>query len=223
MRIQKYNLIISGLVSLIAIITAAILDQLSIEFWANVFIGIFSSGTLVLILSLASYRIERRKVLEMLYISINDIIKNFNKYEKSDDPEKTMDTVLELNKYDYSNFNIVLGDVAFIFNHKRKYNYIHENICKKIYLIRDSIKEKSRHFNEYKKSNHGNLKVMEIFINEIDSVLMARIEEIVVNDEGNEVSVGYHYNRITKELSEEISGRFYDLIYREFVNLKHKH
>jgi len=53
-----------------AITAAMFLNKHSFIFWSNVFIGIFSSGFLALILSIAAYRIERQSTLERFYVSV---------------------------------------------------------------------------------------------------------------------------------------------------------
>jgi hypothetical protein len=196
------------------------MNKNSIAFWSNVFIGVFSSGMLVFILSVASYRIERRRTLEKFYASVQEIINNINQYDKQDDPEKTMDVVLEMNKYNYTDFETSFGDIDFIFNKNKNGKYIYEEIYKKICDSRNMLAEKSFHFAEYKKAKHGNLAVMKLFIDDIDAAIMDRTEKKVINKEGIEITMGYSYNLLADELSEELSGRFYELMYSKSHNNK---
>ncbi|WP_199624785.1 hypothetical protein [Paenibacillus alkalitolerans] len=220
MRIQKYNILVSGIICILSFIVALLFNTLSIGFWSNVFIGLFSSASLVLFLSIASYRVERRRTLEAFYTSVVSVINNLNKYEKNEDPEKTMELVLDMNQFNYADFDLLFGDIDFLLYNKMKREYIYKQIYEKINKIRNILKEKSFHFNEYKKTDTGNLAVMKILIKEIDNEIMDRTEEDVINSSGDKTKLSFSYNKLTEELSNELNGKFYELMYSDFKTFK---
>lgn len=214
MKIQKYNIILSISICIISLIVALILSEFSYSFWSNIFIGIFSSGILTLLLSIAAYRIERKNALEAFYSSVLEVVNNFNIYEYKDDLEKTMNIVLKMNEFNYKDLDMSYGNIDFLLTYKKQREYIYNNIYSKITNIRKIISEKAFHFKEYNKASNGNLRVMKHFVEEIDDKFMFRSVEEVFNEEGENHKIAYVYNKLTVEILEELNGKYYDLMYR---------
>lgn len=212
MKIHKYNIIIILLICILSIIIAFSLNKYNVEFWANVFIGISSSGVLALFLSIIGYQIERKKALEEFYTCAIKTIANINKFEKNNDLQYTMDLVLKMNNFDYTDLDMSYGNIDFIFANNTHRKYIYEKIYKRIVDLKNIIAEKSFHFREYKKANNGNLEVVEYFINEIDKQIMERQEEHVGLN-GSVCEVKYYFNKFAKEIESELNEKYYKIMY----------
>lgn len=181
------------------------------KYWSNIFIGIFASGLLALLLSIISYNVERQKALEDFYIQANKALNIFNLYENNGDIERSMDIVIEMANYDYICLDNAYGNIDFIFGNKRLRKYIYNDIYKPIIDLKNLIIEKAFHFKEYKKTVNGNLKVMKMFIDEIDNVIMFRdCKEL--SDESI-CKMNYSYNKFVRNIRDELNSEYYKIMY----------
>lgn len=169
------------------------------KYWSNIFIGIFASGLLALLLSIISYNVERQKALEDFYIQANKALNIFNLYENNGDIERSMDIVIEMANYDYICLDNAYGNIDFIFGNKRLRKYIYNDIYKPIIDLKNLIIEKAFHFKEYKKTVTGNLEVMKMFIDEIDHIDLDLCEEKIKD---MEVIIGPRANEAEKQIVE---------------------
>ena len=138
---------------------------------------------------------------------------NYNKYDNEDGLEVAIDSVLQMDDFDYLELDNAYGDMSFFFHDKRTRKYIYNAIYSKTLDIRNLIKEKSYHFKIYRKSVNGNKAVMQKFIDEIDAAIMARSTHVCRNEDGTEMTVASCENKLVLDLHKEIGGKYYDLMY----------
>lgn len=100
-----------ALICVASILIAVIFNKICIEFWSNIFIGIFSSGLLALIFSIINYRTERKKTLEEFYTNVKKVLCNFGKYQYGDDPIYAMEAILKMNEFDYTALDFSYGNI----------------------------------------------------------------------------------------------------------------
>ena len=74
MKLQRKMIWLSGSISIVAFVTAYFLNQIGENFWCNIFIGLFSSGVLILVSSIAAYYYERNKEIFALYEGCYDFM-----------------------------------------------------------------------------------------------------------------------------------------------------
>ncbi|MCM3342522.1 MULTISPECIES: hypothetical protein [unclassified Paenibacillus] len=213
MQIQKDNIKFTFIISVFSFAAALWVSTTSNGFWLNVLIGIFSSGLLTLFLSVVAYRIEKKKTLEAFYSSVIEVINNFSKYEKNDDAINTINAVLSMNEFNYMELDTSYGNISFLVFDKRHREYINQKIYSRINIVRNAVAEKSFHFKEFKKSKNGNLRVMEIFINEIDDLFITKTIKEIADLQGQVIKLNVSFNKITKELSDELKGDYFILMY----------
>lgn len=198
MKTHKYTIVWLAVICPVSLIVAYIFDMKNIGFWANVFIGVFSSGILVLGLSVIGYHTERKKTLEEFLSYAYKAAENYNQFENSGDPQYTMNIVLKMNEFDYSPLDSALGSIDFLFAKNTDRSYIFD-IYKRIKDLSGILKEKSWHFKQYK-TETGNLTVMKHYIEEIDKEIMSR-------------TTSSSFNMINKEITDELNGRYFEIIY----------
>jgi len=207
------------IICVFSIIIAFIFNKYNVGFWVNIFIGIFSSGVLALILSIIGYQIERMKTLEEFYTYVLKAIANFNRFENNGDPQYTMDIVLKINDFDYTALDMSYGNIDFMFANNTHRKYIYDRIYKRVCNLKHIINDKSFHFKEYKKAINGNLPVMELFIKKIDEEIMARKREDITNEDGSVCIVSSSYNKFNNEIMDELNGKYYKIMYGRKTNI----
>ena len=213
MRTNKPAIIWSIIVSVSALICSIILHHFSLEYWSNLFAGIFASGVLTIMISIINYRTERRKTLEQFYSYAKKAANNFNRFENDGDLERSIDSILAMNDFDYIELDNAYGDMCFLFNDKKTRKYIYEKIYEPTLVLRRLISEKCFHFNEYRKALHGNSRVMRIFVDEVAGAIMEYKEMKSVNEHGVSMVMKTSHNKIVEQLFEELDSRYYEIMY----------
>lgn len=213
MRTNKPAIIWSTIVSIAALLCSLILHYFSFEYWSNLFAGIFASGVLTIMISIINYRTERRKTLEQFYSYAKKAANNFNRFENDRDLERSIDSILAMNDFDYIELDNAYGDMSFLFHDKKTRKYIFEKIYEPTLVLRRLISEKCFHFKEYRKALNGNSRVMRIFVDEVADAIMAHTEMKSVNEYGVSMVTKTSHNKIVEQILEELNGRYYEIMY----------
>ena len=224
MKTNKFAILLVGPLTLISLIVSIVLYVNrqafeSFEFVSNLFSGVFASGLLALILAVIGYFEERRKTLATFYSYAQKAVSNFNRYEKSDDIEQTINTILLMNEFDYTELDNAYADISFLINDKSLRDYIFNSIYAPIKDLEGLICEKSYHFKLYKKQLEKDRQhtrgedTMKKFIEEIDDAIMRRNVQELPDDDGTVFSIPWSENKIVNALRGELSGKYYDIIY----------
>ena len=211
MKTNKRVIQCSFVLTIGTLIVSIIFQITDFEYIANIFAGIFASTLLTLLIAIINYNVERTKVLEKFYTYALKAVNNFNCFENEGDIEATIDIVIEMNKFDYTEFDISFGEICFLFNNKRNRQYIYKNIYFPIVELRKLIIEKTFHFKEYRKATNGNRAVMKIFIDEIDNAIMDRDTNAYTCEETMVYTTVK--NKIVEQLRKELDGRYYKILY----------
>lgn len=216
MRISKTIIIWASTLSAVSLCISVILHLNSFEYVSHLIAGIFASGILTLFIAIINYWNERKRTLEKFYSYGLKAVSNFNRFENEGNLECSIDSVLAMEQFDYTELDSAYGDIDFIFNNKKTRGYIYKSIYEPIKMLRILIKEKCSHFNEYKRSENGNTAVMQDFITEIDGALIQRYERGITYDDGTTTKISCCHNKIVKTLSNELTGKFYEILYPHF-------
>lgn len=80
MKLQKNMIWLSGIVSVLALFAAIILNSVGESFWCNICIGLFSSGVLIFVSSIAAYYSERNKEVFLFYEGCYTFLDSLVKY-----------------------------------------------------------------------------------------------------------------------------------------------
>lgn len=213
MRLNKITVYFSGAISVISLLIAICCRLASLEFTASVFVSLFASAILALVLGIVGYCTSRRSTLEKFYAYALKAAANYNKFNNEDGLEAAIDSVLQMDDFDYLELDNAYGDMSFFFHDKSTRKYIYDTIYSKTLSIRKLIQEKTYHFKIYRKSVNGNKAVMQKFLDEIDTAIMVRSTSIHRNEDGTEMTVSSCENKLVLDLRKEISGKYYDLMY----------
>lgn len=213
MRQNKIAILIIGPVTLVSLIVAWVLDYLNLEFWCNVFLGIFGSGLLTVMVSSINYLTERRKTLEAFWSYGHKAIKNLNRYSVDDDLDTAINVLLQMKDYDYQPFDDAYGEICFLFHNKKLRKEITERIYSPIMEVRNVINEKSFHFDQYKKAANGNRRVMTDFVAEIDKLLIERKKHNYPQENGKMFTVSENKTYKVHQLLVEFNDYYYWIMY----------
>ena len=213
MRTNKPAIIWSTIISVVALICSLVLQYFGLEYAANLLAGIFASGVLTIMISIINYRTERRKTLEQFYSYAKKAANNYNRFENDGDLERSIDSVLAMNDFDYIELDNAYGDKSFLFHEKKTRKYIFEKIYEPTLVLRKLISEKCFHFREYRKAFSGNSRVMRIFVDEVAVAIMSQQEMTSVNEHGVSIVMKTTHNKAVEQLLEELDGHYYKIMY----------
>lgn len=213
MRENKQAIIWTTILSSLALPVSITLHYHRMEYGSNILAGIFASGILALLIAIINYRVARRKTLEKFYSYALKAASNYNLFENEGDLERSIDSVLEMNRFDYLELDNAYGDMDFIFHKKATIDYIYKNIYEPTMIARKKIAEVSWHFREYRKANPGNKKVMRDKIQEISEILISRTEKKVSSEPGVAMVVTSTYNKLSHDMKSELAGHYYEIMY----------
>ena len=213
MRTNKPAIIWSTIISVVALICSLVLQYFGLEYAANLLAGIFASGVLTIMISIINYRTERRKTLEQFYSYAKKAANNYNRFENDGDLERSIDSVLAMNDFDYIELDNAYGDMSFLFHDKKTREYIFEKIYEPTLVLRKLISEKCFHFREYRKAFSGNSRVMRIFVDEVAVTIMSQQEMTSVNEHGVSIVMKTTHNKAVEQLLEELDGHYYKIMY----------
>lgn len=115
-----------------ALVLAWYLDNLTNQFWSNVFLGIFGSGLLTVMVAVINYITERRKALEDFWIIGNKAAKIFNKYPLDRSLEEKIEAILLINEFDFTAFGDAYAAIDFLFGNKKARKIIYIEIYKPV-------------------------------------------------------------------------------------------
>lgn len=213
MRTNKPAILWSIVVSLSALTISLLLHYHDEEYYSNLFAGIFASGVLTAMISVINYRAERRKTLEHFYSYAQKAANNYNCFEDEGDLERSIDSILRMNEFDYLELDNAFGDMSFIFNDMETRKYIYEAIYEPTLNLRKLIADKCFHFREYRKVKNGNSRVMRSMVNEVASALMEHSEFESIDEYGHSMVIKTSRNKIVEQLRTELDGRYYEIMY----------
>ena len=213
MRTNKPAIIWSTIISVVALICSLVLQYFGLEYASNLLAGIFASGVLTIMISIINYRTERRKTLEQFYSYAKKAANNYNRFENDGDLERSIDSVLAMNDFDYIELDNAYGDMSFLFHDKKTRKYIFEKIYEPTLVLRKLISEKCFHFREYRKAFSGNSRVMRIFVDEVAVAIMSHQEMTSVNEHGVSIVMKTTHNKAVEQLLEELDGHYYKIMY----------
>lgn len=215
MRINKSAILWTCMLSASSLILSIVSNFCSCanSYLENLFIGVFASSILALLIAIINYRAERKKTLEKFYFYANKAIANFNRFENNGNLERSINSVLQMNQFDYIELDNAYGDISFIFYDKKNRKYIYDKIYKPILDCRNLIAEKSFHFMEYKKATNGNSRAMQIFVNDIADILLIQKEQKMFNSYGVSTVIKTIHSKLSSQLHAELTGRYYKIMY----------
>lgn len=115
MRIYKRSVIITGIISIVSLAFAIILNYVvNEEFWCNVCLGLFGSSFLTLITSIIGYFVEKRNCMDSFYIETKKFLNKFNRYQIDLKLEDKIAFFLEMADYDKTNWDMDFGKMDFL-------------------------------------------------------------------------------------------------------------
>lgn len=226
MRINKYSIYLTSIVSIFSLFIAIVLNEKQQDFVANLFAGICTGAILTLMISVLGYQLERKKTLERFYSYARKAAFNYNLFENEGDLERTIDLVLQMNDFDYLELDNAYGDISFLWKDEEKRTYIYDTIYGVTIHMRDLIAKKAFHFKQYRKqtSRDGDSRkceaAMHRFVNEIDAEIMLRMVKTYTDEDGEERTVWYSKNRVSPALLRELNGKYFEIMYPIWAKTK---
>lgn len=212
MRENKHAIIATSLLSVLALIGSICLHECRKDFVSNIFAGIFCSGVLALLIAIINYRVARKETLEKFYSYARKAAWTYNKLEFNCDVEKTIDSILEINKFDYLELDNAYGGIDFLFDNKETRKYIFQSIYEPTLSARQAVAKASFHLKEYR-NGFGHQKMAQEKVNEIIDLFIEKEEKQELRGNGSSVKITSYTNRVYAKMMEELSKKYYELMY----------
>lgn len=212
MRENKHAIIATSLLSVLALIGAICLHECRKEFISNIFAGIFCSGVLALLIAIINYRVARKETLEKFYSYARKAAWMYNQLEYNCDVEKTIDSILEINRFDYLELDNAYGSMDFLFNDKKYRKYVFVNIYEPTLLARKAVTEACFYLKAYR-NGFGHQKMAQGKVNEIIDLFIEKEEKQELRNNGSSVKITSYTNKVYAKMMEELSNKYYGLMY----------
>ncbi|MPM48751.1 hypothetical protein SDC9_95478 [bioreactor metagenome] len=221
MRIYKKATIITGIMTAASFIGAFILNfSVYIDaFWCNALLGVFGSSLLTFMMSVISYRVERRKTFEGFSYSTKAILHDLNKYQTSWSLEEKIDFFLNYHDISRIDWDRYYGDFCFLFDvSKKNIQYIYSIIYQPILELNQSINYHIWHFRWYKDGSGRNEKVISQFIKELEELIIETTmttyqDGNMPSDDKEKFTMTSSKNKIVDSTLRELNGEYYRLMY----------
>lgn len=212
MSIYKRGFIVTVVLALGSLVIALVLNYLLEEqFWCNVCLGIFGSSLLTAITSIIGYFAERKRVTEGFYEETKKIIYEINKYQHDLTLDDKIDFYLLLSDYDTTNWDMYYGQMDFFRNQYRK--QVFNRIYNPVLEVLQKATSHAWHFRMHKNGTGRNEVVMEEFIDEIETVILERIQFKYGADENQECVVTRVKKKIIEDILDELNGWYFEMMY----------
>lgn len=175
------------------------------EFWVNVCLAIFGSALLSGITALVLYFNEKETKLELFELQTRRLLKFINHYQTSMSLEDKMRFFLEYHDLDKNEWIITYSGLSF-FKHKEQINFIKTYIYQPIIEFNKAVSKHVWHFRYYFDGSGKNEKVMEIFVNELESYLkyINEYEVPVEDNKSDEINSNCEVTIIESKLVSQI-------------------
>lgn len=212
MSIYKRGFIITTTLSIFSLVIAIGLNYvLEEQFWCNVCLGVFGSSILTAITSIVGYFVERKNVTEGFYIETVKVVREINKYQNDLRLDDKIDFFLSLSKYDTTTWDMYYSQMDFFRKQYRK------NVYKRIYYPVLTVLKKASshewHFRMHKNGTGRNETVMQNFADEIENVILEKIQRKCEVDEKQECVVTGVKNKVVEDILDELNGWYYEMMY----------
>lgn len=226
MRVYKNAIITTFLLTVVSFFSALYLNFFKTidAFWYNALLGIFGSSLLTLITSVISYRVERRKTFEGFSYCTKVILHDLNKYQSSWELEKKIDFFLEYHDISHMDWDSYFGNFCFLFDFKHKCrNYIYTKIYKPILTVNQAIANHLWHFRWHKDGSGRNEKVMQVFVKEIEDLIITTVTETYpCEDAVQNMTVTSTKNKLISDIQQELNDEYYRLMYGNKIYRKNE-
>lgn len=213
MRENKWIIIIGLPITTVALLLAWSANIYGHDFLCNVLLGVFGSGLLTVLVGVINYLTMRRRTLEAFWSYGHKAISNLNRYSADNELDAAIDVFLQMAEFDYQPFDDAFGEMCFLFHNKKLHKEIAERIYTPIMEVRNLVREKSFHFELYKRSENGNRAVMQRFVDEIDKLLIERKSHDVPRDAGEVLTITETSPYKVFNLRTEFNNYYYWIMY----------
>lgn len=212
-KTQKYIIIITASVSVLALLLGVLLHCAGKDFEAGIFVGLFSSGFLALLISIIDYSHKRKETMEQFYAAANRALHVINQYRIDLDQDKIIDEIFDIHNHDYDDLDTAYGALCFIFHDKKTRKYIYTKIYEPILELREGLVEISYHLLLYKDGVTNNETVISDFIEKATQLIMQIDEFDMEHEDGSATHYRCVQNKIYGPIAKELKGHYYELMY----------
>ena len=211
MRIYKRSVIITGIISIVSLSFAIILNYVvNEEFWCNVCLGLFGSSLLTLITSIIGYFAEKRNCMDGFYIETKKFLNKFNRYQIDLKLEDKIAFFLEMADYDKTDWDMDFGKMDF-FNNKQR-EYIYYNIYTPLIEARKIIADHAVQFRMHTNKTGKNEPTMFALVENIEKCFLSQKKYHLPMEDNNKIIATEVHNRIVEDILKELNGHYYKIM-----------
>lgn len=213
---NKIAIYITSILSVFSLLLALRFYCLSCEFIYNLFLGVFASGLVALLISITNYLIARKRTLEKFAVYMLKAAKNYNLFNKDGDIDEAINSVIEISKFDYTELDNAFANISLFFRNRKNQKYIYESIYSITVKERELIHRNSQEIIKIIKKKDYNIDIVLNYIAEIDKSLIVR-EHYEGEFNGKKLSTHKIENKVYLSICNQISGKYYKIMYPKFL------
>lgn len=213
MRQNKWAIIIIFPVTVVALILAWFFNNSCYSFWSNVFLGVFGSGLLTVMVAVINYVTERRNALEMFWAHGHKAARNFNRYPVDGTDNEKADAVLLMNEFDFQTFGDAYAGIDFLFGNKKSCKRIYTELYSPIQDCGDKLAIYASKISRLRHYAPDNTAVLQSYIKELDEVFITEYTEKYPYQETTTLTATNRCNKLTDMLYERFNGFYYKIMY----------
>ena len=213
MKQNKWALIIIGPLTVAALVMAWLFDNWRSSFWSNVFLGIFGSGLLTVMVAAINYVTERRKALETFWTYGHKAVRTINRYPIDGTDGEKADTVLLMNEFDFQSFGDAYADIDFLFGNKRARKRIYSELYSPIRDIGHKLAAYANKISRLRRYAPDNTGVLRSYIKELDEIFIEEYTEEYAYQDSSTLTVTNRCNKLTDMYYDRFNGFYWKIMY----------
>ena len=213
MKENKWTILIGFPLTVAALAGAWYLDSLGKSFGSNVFLGIFGSGFLPLLVALVNYLTKRREMLEKFWTLGHKVARAFNKYPLDGSAEEKIEAILLINEFDFDAVGDAYAAIDFLLGDKKTRMKIGSELYVPIRDAGRTIADSAFTIIRLRRAIPGRMDVLEPYIYNVDNVLVKTEVSYHECEDGRQIEVSNICNRMMNLCHDRFNGFYWKLMY----------
>ena len=213
MRQNKWAILITFPLTVVALILAIFFDNAGYAFCSNVFLGVFGSGLLTAMVAAINYATERRKALETFWNYGHKAVRTFNRYPIDGTDNEKADAVLLMNEFDFQALGDAYAAIDFLFGNKKARKRIYSELYSPIRNSGHKLAIYTAKISRLRRYTPENVAILQSYIKELDEIFIEEYTEKYAYQDSATLTVTNRCNKLTDMCYDRFSGFYWKIMY----------
>ena len=213
MKQNKWALIIIGPLTVAALVMAWRCDNWGSGFWCNVFLGVFGSGLLTVMVAAINYATERRKALETFWNYGHKAVRTFNRYPIDGTDNEKADAVLLMNEFDFQALGDAYAAIDFLFGNKKARKRIYSELYSPIRDSGHKLAIYTAKISRLRRYAPENTAVLQSYVKELDEIFIEEYTEKYAYQDSTTLTMTNRCNKLIDMYYDRFNGFYWKIMY----------